>query len=70
MNPVRTKKLAIIALVAGAIIAVLGILIYLQGQIMPGVLVLIVGICIAMIGRSILGFFSKFEFERMRNKKD
>ncbi len=64
MNPVRTKKVSIVMLIVGVAIALGGIALFLKGEQMLGVILLITGVVIAMICRVFLSFFTTLAFER------
>jgi|GEM_PF-3884628 len=54
---------------ASAVLALVGLIIYLQGSTLPGVLLLIIGIAVAMICSTMLKFMSWYDYPWLLNGK-
>lgn len=54
---------------ASAVLALVGLIIYFQGSTLPGVLLLIIGIAVAMICSTMLKFMSWYDYPWLLNGK-
>lgn len=69
MDIPRTRRITRIVLMASAVLALVGLIIYLQGSTLPGVLLLIIGIAVAMICSTMLKFMSWYDYPWLLNGK-
>lgn len=69
MDIPRTRKITRIVLAVSAILALIGLTIYLQGNVLPGVLLLIIGVAVAMICSTMLKFMSWYDYPWLLNRE-
>lgn len=67
MDIPRTRRITRVVLLVSVLLALVGLTIYLRGSVLPGVLLIIIGVAVAMICSTMLKFMSWYDYPWLLN---